>query len=205
MKTLYRLRACGLLLLTLILGSCATTTKPIGEWRDSAFNRSLDNILIVAAFERSTQRRVFEDIFVESLSLRQVSAEPSYSLMTTATAISRPDIEAAIKGRRINAVLVTRLLGIKEVEVYNPPDISGHHQHFYRYYRHSLEQATPGYYRKYRLYSLETTVYDATNGKPVWSMQSDAIEPTLLREAIEAQVDLTVTRLTSAGLLPSGT
>jgi len=197
-----RLQAICLLLLTLALGSCATTIQPIGEWRDSAFDRKLDNILIVAAFERSTQRRVFEDIFIESLALRQVSAEPSYRLMTTATTISRQDIESAIKGQKIDAVLVTRLLGIREVEVYNPPDISGHHQHFYRYYRHALEQSTPGYYRKYRLYSLETTVYDALTGNPVWSMQSDAIEPTLLREEIEAQVDLTVNRLTSAGLLP---
>jgi len=80
----------------------ACATKPIGEWRDTNFAGELDNILIIGAYDRITQRREFEDKFVEALANLEVSAVPRYRLITTDLVLSRNTIAAAIEGQNLD-------------------------------------------------------------------------------------------------------
>ncbi len=191
----------ALALAVLVLGGCATT-RPIHEWRSDGFTGTLDSVLVIAAIERSTQRRVYEDLFTEALASRGVKVTPSYTLMTSSTEISRATVEAAIRGRDIDAVLVTRLLGVDEVETYQPPTARVYYRSYHSYYNHALTEVSPGYYRRYRVLTLETTLYDTASGELAWSMQSEAIEPSTPRPVIEDQIALTVERLVAQGLLP---
>ena len=189
-----------LVLLALLSSACATT-RPMMEWRDEGFTQPFDSILVIAAIERSTRRRVFEDMFVQALADTEVTVIPSYRLMTTGTTISQESVEAAIKGQNIDAVLVTRLLGVKEEEVYKPPSSYDHHRSYYRYYSHSLEQSNPASYRKYKILTLETDLYDTASQKLVWSMQSESIEPSTPRNLIEEQIALTIEKLGENGFI----
>lgn len=189
------------LALVVLLSSACAGTRPTMEWRDEGLAGPYSNLVVIAAIERSTRRRVFEDMFVQELEATNVDATQSYTLMTTDVAVSRESVEAAIKGRNIDAVLVTRLLGVKEEEVYKPPNQYDHHGNYYRYYTHSLEQSNPGSYRKYKILTLETNLYDTASQQLVWSIQSESIEPSTPRNLIEEQVALTIEKLNQQGLL----
>lgn len=190
----------ALLIFALLLGGCATT-RPVHEWRNQGFAGSIDSVLVIAAVKRSTQRRVFEDLFAETLATHGVTATPSYTLMTSEAEISRETVERAIRGRNIDAVLVTRLLGVDEVETYQPPTVL-YYGSYDSYYHHALTEVSPGYYRKYKVLTLETTLYDTASEQLIWSMQSEAIEPSTPRTLLEDQINLTIERLAAQGLLP---
>ena len=191
----------ALALVALLLGGCATT-RPVHEWRSDGFSGTIDSVLVIGAFKRSTQRRVYEDLFAETLASRGVEATPGYTLMTTELEISQETIEAAIRGRDMDAVLVTRLLGVDEVETYEPPTTRVYYRNYHSYYRHALTEVSPGYYRRYKVLTIETTLYDSASGELVWSMQSEAVEPSTPRPVIEDQINLTIERLAAQGLLP---
>lgn len=190
-----------LALVALALGSCATT-RPVHEWRNEKISGPIDSVLVIAAIERSTQRRVYEDLFAQALEAYGTEVIPSYSLMTSQVEISRAMVEAAVRGRAIDAVLVTRLLGVEKVETYQPPTTRVYYRNYHGYYQHALTETSPGYYRRYNVLSIETVLYDTASGELIWSMQSESIEPSTPRPVIEEQIDLTVAHLSAQGLLP---
>jgi hypothetical protein len=189
-----------LLLTGLILGACAST-RPVMEWRDEGFGGQLNHILVIAATEQAAQRHAIEDDYVEALMAVPVTAVPSYSLMDSDQALSRETVEAAIEGQDIDAVLVTRLLGVEEVEEYQPPVHHDHYRSYHRYYQRSLNYSSPGYYRKYKILTLETNLYSTVKRDLIWSMQSETIDASAPQGVIEAQIILTIGRLTQGGLI----
>ncbi len=200
MKPKLSLRTLALSIIVVALVGCAST-KSIGEWRDPAFSGKLDNILIIGVTSRSTRRRVFEDEFVEALAAMEVKAMPSYELVTSSLKLSRETITEAIRGKNLDAVLVTRLAGVKSKETYQYPNENDANMTYFSYYDKALEQDTPGYTAQYREFTLETNVYDAASGKLVWSMQSQAIESSQPRNVIEDQIGLTIGKLRAQGLI----
>lgn len=194
------IRIFALAAVALALAACAST-RPVHEWRNEAFAGSVDKILVIAAIKRSTQRRVFEDEFVGALSARGVTAVAGYTLITSSADLTREQVENAIRGQDIDAVLVTRLLGVEDVEVYEPPMRLDHRRSYYGYYSHAMTEIGPGYYRRYRVLTLETNLYDTASGELVWSMQSETVEPSTPRPVIEEQIKLTIDKLHAQGIL----
>jgi hypothetical protein len=110
-------------------------------------------------------------------------------------------VEVAIEGKDIDAVLVTRLLGVEQVEQYHPPTYHGYYGSYDSYYRHSRANSSPGYHSSYTLLKLETNLYDALTGKLVWSMQSESMDSPTPQDIIKGQVALTVKRLGERDLI----
>lgn len=189
------------LLITLLVISACANTRPIGEWHKEGFSEKLNNILIIGVTSRSTRRRVFEDKFVEALAAAKVSATPSYKLITTSLNLSRAVVENAIQGQGIGAVLVTRLAGVREEEVYRQPDDKDENLSYFSYYDNSLKQVDDGYYAQFRTLVLETNLYDTRSGELVWSMQSETMDASRPRHVIEDQIRLTIVTLAKRGLI----
>ncbi|MCP4472046.1 MAG: hypothetical protein GY815_15455 [Gammaproteobacteria bacterium] len=200
MKSRNSIRTTCLLLAGLIVGACAST-RPVMEWREEGFSGQLSHILVIAATEQVTRRHAIEDDYVEALKAVPVTAVPSYTLMDSDLALSRETVEAAIEGEGFDAVLVTRLLGVEEVEEYQPPVHYGHYRSYHRYYQRSLNYSSPGYYRKYKVLTLESNLYDTATRDLVWSMQSETIDASAPKDVVEAQITLTIDRLTQGGLI----
>jgi len=200
MKPGTSIRVVYLLLLAAILGACAST-KPVKEWRDEGFSGQLGHILVIAAADEAVQRRAVEDDYVAALTVVPVAAVASYTLMDSDVALSRETVEAAIEGQGFDAVLVTRLLGVEEVEEYQSPETFDHHRSYHRYYMRSMDYSSPGYYRKYNIHTLETNLYDTATQDLVWSMQSETIDASAPEDVVEAQIKLTMDRLTKSGLI----
>ena len=189
-----------LIMTALVIAACANT-RPVGEWRSEDFSGKLNNILIIGITSRSDRRRVFEDKFVEGLAALKVSATPSHKLMDSSLHLTRKVVENAIKGQDIGAVLVTRLAGIKNKEVYRQPDNQDENLSYFNYYDKSLHQANDGYTEQYRTVVLETNLYDTQSGELVWSMQSETMDASQPRHVIEDQIELTINTLAKRGLI----
>jgi len=190
-----------LLVSALVLAGCSST-RSVMEWREEAFSGKLDNILVIAAIEERAQQRAIEDAYVKQFGDVAVKAIPGYTLLADETVLSRATVEAAIAGQEIDAVLVTRLLGVEEVEEYQPPSGIEYYQSYHRYYAQARVYSSPGYYIRYKVLTLETNVYDTASQQLIWSMQSESLEPSAPQDVIDEQIALTVKRLAAGGLLP---
>ncbi|MDH3631072.1 MAG: YpiF family protein [Gammaproteobacteria bacterium] len=194
------IKAATLALTVLVIAGCANT-KPIGEWSNKSFSGNLNNILIIGVTSRSDRRQVFEAKFVEGLAALKVKATPSYELIESSLYLSRAVVENAIKGQDIEAVLVTRIAGVKEKEVYRAPDNQDENLSYFSYYDKSFHQANDGYTAQYRTVALETNLYDTESGDLVWSMQSETMDASQPRQVIEDQIELTINTLAKRGLI----
>jgi hypothetical protein len=191
------------LLSAFLLSACAST-RSVVEWQDEDYAAKLDNILVIAAVENETRRRAIEDAYVERFAGVSVDATPGYTLIANDVTLSRETVEAAIAGQKIDAVLVTRLAGVEEVEQYQPPSGIDHYHSYHGYYAYARSYSSPGYYIKYKVLTLETNLYDTATQQLIWSMQSESVDSSAPQEIIDEQIELTVKRLLARGLLESG-
>lgn len=185
----------------IILGACASGPKPVGEWREPGFSGKVSNVLVIGVTSRSTRRRVFEDLFVRALAGHNVIATPSYELITSTQELSREAVLAAIEGRNIDGIIVTRMVGVKEEQVYKAPPDYDYYREFHGYYDHALQQNNSSYYAQFRVLTLETNLYETISRTLVWSMKSEVIDSTQPRHIIEAQIALTLEHLRQQGLI----
>ncbi len=200
MKILNLSRSVALAVFAIIITACAAS-KPIGQWRDPGFTGKVDNILIIGVSSRSTRRRVFEDRFVDVLAENEVKAIPSYTLITSTLKLSRETVVKAIEGKDLDAVLVTRIAGIKQQDTYQRPKEKSEDMTLFTYYDNALEQTSDGYYAQFNVFTLETNLYDAASTELIWSMQSEIVEGSRPRVVIEDQIKLTIDTMRSQGLI----
>lgn len=194
-------RPAALFAAAVLLGACASDPKPVGEWREPAYTGKVSNVLVIGVTSRSTRRRVFEDLFVRALASHNIIGKPSYELITSTQELSREAVLAAIEGSNIDGIIVTRLVGVKQEQVYtNPPDYD-YYRGFQGYYDHALQQNNSSYYAQFNVLTLETNLYETASRSLVWSMQSEVIESSQPRHIIEEQIGLTIDHLKKQGLI----
>ena len=188
-------------LAALTLVAC-TTTQKTSEWRDPAYaGQKFNNVLVIGVAKEATVRRMFESNLVDGLTEKQLAAAPSYSIMDHQEKISEETVEAAIIGKHFDAVLVTHLVGVEQKEVYRPPTYSAGIGYYGYYSAAHARVYEPGYYDRYKVVKLETTLYDVKTKKPVWSMQSDTIDPQADEKLIKAVIDAVIKALSEQALI----
>jgi hypothetical protein len=183
-----------------MLAACAAA-KPVNEWRDQSYSGRMDRILIIGVTAQNERRRAFETAFVNALQARGINATPSYKLLTSSLQLNREVVEEAIRGSNIGGVLVTRLAGIREAEVFRQPSGTDPEGDYFSQYNIIRRETTSAYYDEHRVLTLETSLYDTSSGDLVWRMQSEAIDASRPRDVIEAQVELTIRTLLRRGLI----
>lgn len=189
-----------LVLIALAIGACSSS-KPIGEWRSDNFSGRLDNFLVIGVTSQSARRRLFEDNFVGGLEALGVNSTPSYKLLASSLELNNEIVTKAIEGKDIGAVLVTRLAGFTEKEVYQKSSDQDEDLSYFSISREGVKQIDDGYYEQHVVLTLETKVYDIASEALVWSMQSEIEDPTRSRQAIQDQIKLTIDTLRKRGLI----
>ncbi len=196
------------LAMTTLLAACAI--KPLVEWRDSNFTGMVDNVLIIRVSDQPAVRRLFEDSFARELAASGVSARSSYQLLTDEQISSKEALEATIKAQSMDAVLVTRLIGVEEIDTYTPPTYTytppirdPHYKDYHSFYHHAVQVATPGYWDKYKVLKLESNLYDSASQQLIWSIQSESFDPQSARQLIHDQIAVAIKSLRKTGLIPS--
>ena len=183
----------------LALAGCATTDKT-SEWRDPAYTGDkLNDILVIGVSKQVSVRRTFESNLVVELQKRNVNAVPSTSFMDMETKIDHETVKAAIADKKIDAVLVTHLVGVEKKQTYVAPTpvmASGYYGYYSMAYNRSLD---PGYYEQYEVMKLETSLYDVNTEKLVWSMGSDTMDSGSNDKVIKSNIEAVIKALGNQG------
>lgn len=195
------------LAMTALLAACAI--KPLAEWRDSNFSGTVDNILIIGVSDQPVVRRLFEDTFVKELEALGVSAKSSYQVLTDEQISSKDALDTAIRAQSMDAVLVTRVIGVEEINTYTPPTYTytpstfdRHYRDYHSYFNHAVQVATPGYWDKYEVLKLESNLYNSASQQLIWSIQSESFDPRSATQLIDDQITVAITSLRTTGLIP---
>ena len=191
----------ALALSTLLFASCAGKL-PVSQWRSNEFQGSVDNILIIGVSSNADRRYTFENTFVEALKANNTTAFSSRPLLPSSINLRRDIVEKAIEGKNFGAVLLTRVSAVREKETYHLPTGYDYQRADDGYYDVALQETNKGYYASERLMILETLLYDTRSGDLVWTMHSPtSIEDKSEKEIIQQQIQLTIEKLKTSGLI----
>jgi hypothetical protein len=211
---LYRLFMATMLGALLFCAGCGGTgTQFSATWTspDYAQMQDVDEVLVVAVTATEIRRRIFEDSLVSKLQNEGISAYPSNQFHESVDQLDQEQVEALIKERGIEAVIVTRLLNVEREDVYVPPSTTvssypsygrPYYDSWYGYYSHGYAVThDPGYTYEKVTVSLETNLYDSANGKLIWSGQSDTFNPDSTQDVIGPTTEIIVDELVYQKLL----
>ena len=147
-------------------------------------------IIVIGVVKRPVNRRIFEDEFVRQLKARGTNAIASYTVLPDDKKGDHAVIAVKVKEQGADAVLITRLVSKKTVQVYIPGSVyyppstyqqsswRDHYPPYYGtwrdYYGYGYQaMATPGYMAEDEYALMETNLYDAGNAKLIWSAASE--------------------------------
>jgi len=188
----------------MFLSACATT-QLTSVWKDPSYQTRPARIMVVGLAKNPLNRRLFEDEFVKQLKSRGTDAIASYTVVPDEEQADQQVIAKKVAEAGADAVLITRLVSRKVVQVYvpgtayYPPPYYGRWPDYYGYgYRYLY---TPGYIANDEYAVIETNLYDAKSDKLVWAASSETGINDSDRNLIRAYVAVMVENMIEQGLL----
>jgi hypothetical protein len=196
---------CAVALALFVVG-CATTKLTV-VWMDETYQGyRLDNVLVMGVSDRTVMRRVFEDKFVKQLEAAGIRAVSSAAAIPGEHKLTKEAIEPELKELGIDAVLITHLVAVDKETVYVPPQTYSvpYTYHYYKHYYMVYDYVhTPGYYSTYKIVRLETNIFHTKTGKPIWSAQSETLDPRSAEKLMDSLINLVINDLKKKKLLQS--
>ncbi|NOR11139.1 MAG: hypothetical protein GQ541_06585 [Desulfovibrionaceae bacterium] len=197
-----------LLSLILVLSFAACTpkgAKVTSSWvAPSPKGYGANNILVMGVSRSETRLKLFENVFVDEFQKINVRAMASYKVIGNVLDPDKEIVEAAIKATGASSVLFTRVLGRKS-ETTTFPGTShflagGFYESMYGYYDFSYQAVyTEPMAVTRTTVRLESNLYDVETARLIWSAQSEAINPELLRTDFERFVDVLIADMQKNG------
>ncbi len=192
--------ACCLVVCTVLLASCATTSLT-AVWKDSSFEGPIKKIAVIGIFRTPAVRNLFEDEFVGQLRGHGVEAVASYTFIPIDELSDQGAITAKLEKLGIDKVLVTRLVDRKTVQSYVPGQVyavPGYYRSWGGYHRYVY---TPGYIVEDTYAFAETNIYEVKNDRLIWSARSETQISGAKQELIQSFVKIMSDRLSADGLV----
>jgi hypothetical protein len=212
----------ALLLVFGTLFACGASFGTTGRWRDPARARPVKNVLVIGIADRMLYRRMYEDEFVKRFAARGVTAKASY-LAVPGDAPTREQLEAAVAELKCDAALVTHVLDIQQRREFHEGPIGtdatyvpGYGMGYYgmpyyspmygpgfgSYYSAVFEYThTEGYYDTTNSYNLETTLYNAKDGKLAWALMTQSVDPSTIKDILGGLADAVFDALQEDGIV----
>jgi len=206
-------KSIALAILVLPFLSCSST-RFIDSWKsDEIGSFTPDKLLVVGMTENLTARRIFEENLKLEFKARGINAYESSGVLDqsfTETRRTEEEIEAMsadLLAKGFDAVIISAVIGVDEKTNYSPGyyDVGYRWYRFGRYYyRYQDIYYNPGYYDDYRVYHVETSIYNlrAEAAKAlVWVGTFDIVDPHGIRGTVEGYVGRIVKQLESEQLI----
>jgi hypothetical protein len=113
-------------------------------------------------------RRNGEDEMVRQI--KKAEAMAAYTVLPSETFVNESQLKKAVADSGVDGVVVMRPVYDQKEVSYVPGTYPTPYYSFWGYYAWAYPVVySPGYYRQDRFVGVETTIYDASNGKLVWS------------------------------------
>tara|TARA_R110002050_G_scaffold286468_3_gene437001 strand:+ start:85528 stop:86160 length:633 start_codon:yes stop_codon:yes gene_type:complete len=197
-----------LFLIALIILSSCSSTRFIDSWKNreiTGFNPK--KLLVIGMTDNLTARKIFEEELQLALLQRNINAKGSGSVLEksfTETKKNEAEIDAMVgklAKEGFDAILITTVRGVDEKSNYAP----GYYTVDYRwtrfgryYYRYQDVYYTPNYYSDYKVYHLETSIYNITEDDTkalVWVGSFDVVNPQTITATVKDYVAKIIDRL----------
>ena len=162
--------------------SCGTSTQMVESWREPDFKPHVYNkVLIIGIGENELRVKVFEEIMSQKMAARKVDVLRGLNVIPR-TADNMDAVKEAVRASGSDLAITCRFLGMEKETQYVPgssyyvpgPTYYG----MYSYYPSAYAVASdPGYFTTYKVYKIESNVYDVKTEKLIWSGRSETTDP----------------------------
>lgn len=188
-----RLKLLGALTIigSFVLISCATT-ELTRAWKDSAYTGGpLKSVMVVGVAKNPARRKMYEDFFADQFQNNGIKAFPSGDFILVGKKLNQDTVKNQAQKLGVDAVLVTRLVGVEEKEEHIPASaayVPGPQQlnlgrHYARVHAYDYN---PGYSVTYKYVRLENNLYETKTEKLIWSSLSETVILESVQELIES-------------------
>lgn len=194
----------GLALLGLLAVSCATSTEMSGVWKDPSYVPTpVSKVMIIGIGENELRVKNFEDQFGQKFTARKLAVVTGTSVVPRDT-IARSEFVRLVKETGSNLLITVRLVGMDKETSYVPGTtyMGGYGGYGGYYYGSYAMVHDPGYVVQYKVYKVETNVYDVATEKMIWNGLSNTTDPANAQDAINSLGDRVVYELSHAKIIP---
>ena len=180
----------------LVLLGCSST-RFVDSWKNNKIPLFKPNkILVIGITDNLTARKLFEEKLKKKLLDRGMNAEESMLVidkMFMSSKRTENEIDELIKGlysKGYDAVIINTLKGVEEKRKYSNDfyDLDYNWTRFTRYYfRFQDIYFTPQYYEEYKVYHIETSIYNINveeNKSLVWVGAFNIVNPQSMKTVI---------------------
>ncbi len=196
-------------ILAIIALSSCSSIRTVDSWRSREYaDFKPKKVLIVGITENLTARKIFEEQLKEKLKLSAVDAEESHELFTLKFSSEKQTEENIqkeidkITTNDFDAILISAVKGVDEKVMYNT---NYYNNYYYRihpfrhyYYMHQDVYFDGGYYNKYKIYHVETSLYKLNANKDkslIWVTSNKIIEPSSINTTVNDFVTVIIKSL----------
>jgi len=162
--------------------ACGPTTNLTGMWEEPGLDQApFRKVLIIGMSDEEGKRRAFESEMQKQFEAKGVPAVSSIAHMPLNVEMNEATLKQYFGEMGIDAVLVSRLVGVEQKVEYTPGYTyavpAGYYNGFYGYYNTSWGMvSSPGYLSTYEVANVETNLYRVSDAKLVWSGVSETFD-----------------------------
>jgi len=187
------------------LAACSLTSQT-GSWKDEEYTGGpLGKVLVIAVALDPENRRIFEDRFVERLGERGVRGLASHRVFDGGEMLKREVVEDEVRDSKLDAVLVTRMVGSRRDAVQAPGTVftDSYRGGWHGYYARSYElRNSSAYTVEFEILSLESNAFDTGTGELIWSASFDTVAQGTDDDLIGSLIDAVLKSLAKQQLIP---
>lgn len=196
-----------IIIVLIVLTGCSST-QFVDSWKNpetTSFNPK--KALVVGITDNLTARKIFEEDFKDALILRNINAVESTTVLSegfTSSKKSEEEINEMIQkisNDGFDAVVITVVKGVEKQKSYyeNYPRVGFGWSRFGRYYYWYQDiYYTPGYYKIYDVYHIETSIYNlngAENKSLIWVGSFKIVDPQSISVTVKDYVNRIINQL----------
>jgi len=186
--------------LGLVLASCGTSTEMMEQWKEPTYQPiAATKVVVIGIGENARRVAIFEDIMGQKFASRKIDVVKGGAILPR-DSVDIETFKKIIHDTGAQLVITSRLVGIEDETSYVPgstsyvPAPSYYGMYGYYYSSYSV-MSTPGYYTTYKVYKVESNVYDVKQEKLVWSGESHTTDPQNSEDGINSFGDTLIDAL----------
>lgn len=195
------------LLVSLILLVACSSTEMLGSWVDPEETTQFKRIYIIGLAQKESNKRLFEDTFKNKINEYGIDAVSSYEDFAAGETISREAIIEKMQFHNCDAVLLTKILDIRNETVISPGRVERYDNYsrarrpsYYNnwdshYSSRSFAEYTPPKSKEFVVLTLESSLYSLKSKELVWGAQFETflesdLKKVMLDFVVKASNDL---------------
>lgn len=186
--------------LVLLAASCSNT-KVTTSWVQEEQVKQYHHPMIIGVSDSQQTRQIYEKHFVSELGKKNITATPSYKLISSKQKMNRETVVNAIEGTQIDSVLITYLVSSEE-------DVRHHESPLSQGYSSDADTkvsatmiATRGRTSSSEIITLKIDLYDKDDKTLIWTAQTRTVAPESIDEVVTDVTALLIDKLIDDGVL----